>query len=174
MNIVFSIAFALCLISYILHTIFHALAYRGSRLVESNTANVILTMPIGIGYLCWVVMLFIDPIRIDINRYIAIPLGLIIGLIGFALFLLSTIQKKGFDELDYLVKKGVYSRLRHPMYVGTILMHIGFPIATRSLLTLASSVIWVPILLSWRYMEEKSLERKFGEEYVDYRKSTFF
>jgi len=171
---VFIIAFALCLIGYILHTIFHALEYRGSKLAKSNTATNLLTMPISFGYICWIVMLFTDPMSIDIRSYIAIPLGLLIGLAGFALFLSSTIQKKGFDEVDYLVKKGVYSKLRHPMYVGTMLLHIGFPIATRSLLTLASSLIWVPILISWKYMEEKPLERKFGEEYVEYRKSTLF
>jgi protein-S-isoprenylcysteine O-methyltransferase Ste14 len=76
--------------------------------------------------------------------------------------------------MEHLVKKGVYSKLRHPMYIGIMLMHIGFPIASRSLLTLVSSVIWVSIILSWRYMEEKSLERKFGEKYVEYRKSTLF
>jgi hypothetical protein len=92
MNVIFLIAFAICLISYILHTIFHVLAYRGSKLVESNTVNVILMMPIGLGYFCWGLMLFTDPIRIDISKYIAMPLGLTIGVIGTALFLFSAMK----------------------------------------------------------------------------------
>ena len=97
-----------------------------------------------------------------------------IGLTGFVMFILSTIAKKGFHESEHLVTEGIYSRVRNPMYLGTILIHIGFPIAAKSLLTLISAVIWIPLILVWKYVEGKQLERKFGQEYLEYKKQTFF
>jgi protein-S-isoprenylcysteine O-methyltransferase Ste14 len=43
----------------------------------------------------------------------------------------------------------------------------------RSLITLASSVIWVPHIIYWKVLEEKDLEEKY-EEYREYKKKTWF
>jgi protein-S-isoprenylcysteine O-methyltransferase Ste14 len=68
---------------------------------------------------------------------------------------------------------GVYSKIRSPMYLGFILWIVGLPIFTRSFITLASSVIWIPHFLCWKLLEEKVLEEKF-EGYADCKKSTWF
>ena len=77
-------------------------------------------------------------------------------------------------ELDHLVTEGIYSKLRNPMYFGIILMHIGFPLASRSLLTLLSAAMWTILIFLWKYMEGKDLEKKFGAEYLEYKRRTFF
>ena len=174
MNPVFLIAFMVCLVSYIIHTVFHFFESSerenaGSKIVE--VTNMIIVFA---GYFAWILMIFSDPTKMEVNSFVAAPLGLLIGLTGFVMFILSTIAKKGFHELEHLVTKGIYSRVRHPMYLGTILIHIGFPIAARSLLTLISAIIWIPLILVWKYIEEKQLERKFGQEYLEYKNQTFF
>lgn len=174
MNLVFLIAFVVCLVSYIIHTALHFFESgerenAGSKIVEVTSMIIVFA-----GYFAWGFMIFNDPIKIEVNSFVAIPLGLLIGLAGFAMFILSTVAKKGFHELEHLVTKGIYSRVRHPMYLGTILIHIGFPIAAKSLLTLISAVIWIPLIIVWKYVEEKQLERKFGQEYLEYKKQTFF
>ena len=60
------------------------------------------------------------------------------------------------------------------MYLGIILLHVGFPLAAKSLLTLLSAIIWVPLILMWKYWEEKDLGEKFGKEYREYKNRTFF
>jgi protein-S-isoprenylcysteine O-methyltransferase Ste14 len=136
--------------------------------------EIVLTIVIFIGYVGWGLMIFIDPIRIEIADYIAVPLGLAIGIPGLVLFVVSAKSKRGFNELDYLVTDGVYSKLRNPMYVGIMLIHVGFPIVAKGLLSLLSAIIWIPLILTWKYMEEKGLEKKFGEEYTEYKKRTTF
>jgi len=110
----------------------------------------------------------------NISNHVAIPLGLLIGLTGFVILILSVKAKKGFDELDHLVTTGMYSKIRNPMYFGIILIHIGFPIAARSLLTLISAIIWIPLIFTWKYLEEQDLEKKLGAEYSEYKKRTMF
>jgi len=109
--------------------------------------EIVLTIVIFIGYIGWFLMSFFDPIRINISDYIAVPLGLAIGVPGLALFVISAKSKRGFRELEYLVTEGIYSKLRNPMYVGIMLIHVGFPIVARSLLTLFSAIIWIPLIL---------------------------
>ena len=70
---------------------------------------------------------------------------------------------------EALNTKGIYSTVRHPLYLGNYFMWIGIVLFTYN--------IWfvlVVSLLFWLYYErimfaeERFLERKFGEEYVDW------
>jgi protein-S-isoprenylcysteine O-methyltransferase Ste14 len=174
MNANFLIAFLLCLAGYVFHTVIHFFEYRGYKFVKSKTVETVLTIIIFTGYFGWGFMIFSDPIEIGLSDYVALPLGLLIGLTGVVMFVLSTKAKKGFYELEHLVTKGIYSKIRNPMYVGIILMHIGFPLASKSLLTLISAIIWIPLIFMWKYWEEQDLEIKFGKEYSKYKKRTLF
>ena len=69
-----------------------------------------------------------------------------------------------------VVDTGLYSRVRHPMYLGTILLYVGFWTATLSLLTL---IPLLAVLLGYNYLanaEERLLTEKFGDEYLEYKK----
>lgn len=70
---------------------------------------------------------------------------------------------------DALNTKGIYSTLRHPLYLGNYFMWIGIIVFTFN--------IWFVVictLLFWLYYErimfteERFLERKFGQSYVDW------
>ncbi len=70
---------------------------------------------------------------------------------------------------EALNTKGIYSMVRHPLYLGNYFMWIGIVMYTFN--------IWYVVLVSlafWLYYErimfaeERFLERKFGKEYVDW------
>jgi protein-S-isoprenylcysteine O-methyltransferase Ste14 len=69
-----------------------------------------------------------------------------------------------------LVTDGVYARVRHPQYLGIILITLAFLIQWPTLLTLA---MW-PILIVMYYRlakrEEREMEAKFAEEYRAYKR----
>lgn len=71
-----------------------------------------------------------------------------------------------------LVTHGIYSYIRHPYYMGGILIGVGSQLAFGSLLGLA--LMSLPILLTiWIVpFEENMLIEKFGVEYVNYVKRT--
>lgn len=69
-----------------------------------------------------------------------------------------------------VVDYGLYDRVRHPMYLGSILLYVGFWITTLSLLTLIPLLI---VIIGYNYLatsEEHILEAKFGNEYLEYKK----
>jgi protein-S-isoprenylcysteine O-methyltransferase Ste14 len=68
-----------------------------------------------------------------------------------------------------LIDSGVYSRVRHPMYLGTLLFCLGFFLSSFSLLSL---VIWVGFFAFYDKMtayEEKDLVRLLGKQYITYQ-----
>lgn len=60
------------------------------------------------------------------------------------------------------------------MYLGVMLLHLGIPLVFNSMLTLISALIWIPLLFIWKLAEERDLEKRFGKEYLEYKKRTFF
>ena len=69
-----------------------------------------------------------------------------------------------------LAMSGIYSKLRHPQYVGFVLIMFGFLIMWPTLLTL----IMFPILLYMYHRlgkkEEKLMIKEFGDRYLKYKK----
>lgn len=170
----FLITFAVCLVCCLFHTMTHYLEHKGHKVEESKVLHPLLSIAIFAGYSAWGFMMAWDPVDFSLPGWVALPLGLAIGMLGSAMLVISTIAKKGFGEIDHLVTTGIYSRIRHPMYLGLIMMHVGFPLAAGGLLTLISAVIWIPLILMWKRWEEQALEAKFGLQYSEYRKRTLF
>jgi protein-S-isoprenylcysteine O-methyltransferase Ste14 len=72
------------------------------------------------------------------------------------------------------VREGIYRRLRHPSYFGTIFSFLGLPVAFGSLIgVLFMMLVGVPALIVRINLEESFLVDEFKEEYLDYRKTTY-
>jgi len=77
---------------------------------------------------------------------------------------------KNPEEIKKLTTSGVYSKIRHPIYLGRILLNAGFliifPIIPMFFVSIAFIIIWYLIAL----YEERTLMKKFGKKYVSYKK----
>jgi len=72
-----------------------------------------------------------------------------------------------------LMDRGLYSRVRHPSYLGAILALLGFGLALGN--WISALVVLVAALISYGYrihVEEKALVKGLGDRYVDYRRRT--
>ena len=77
-------------------------------------------------------------------------------------------------EARALVTRGIYSRIRHPVYVFSALVLCGLAIYFQlpALLLLMIPLIAMQVVRARR--EEQVLESKFGDEYRAYRRKTWF
>ncbi len=78
---------------------------------------------------------------------------------------------KAEPENRKLVIDGLQRKVRHPLYSGTILIFLGYFIYNpllSSFVTLLALAIYLPIGI---HLEEKKLIQKFGQIYIDYKKS---
>ena len=101
--------------------------------------------------------------------WLNVPLGVII--LGISVYFMRASHKDLFDtKVEGLASKGVYGRVRHPMYIGTFLIYLGLAVIT---LSLAAIVVWLFIFAYYNTLanyEENKLEEHFGIEYLEYKK----
>lgn len=71
-----------------------------------------------------------------------------------------------------LVTDGIYRVIRHPSYLGMIILMLGWALAFRSGLGVILAALIVPPLLARIRSEETLLRLHFGDEYDAYRRRT--
>ncbi len=101
-----------------------------------------------------------------------IPLiGVILVIIGILIIILSAHQLINGFKHGKLIKNGLYAYTRNPLYFGVIFFIMPGIVLTFGFLLL----IPVPFLTYVLFKvlikeEERSLEEKFGNEYIEYKK----
>lgn len=74
-----------------------------------------------------------------------------------------------------LLIDGPFKQSRNPMGFGAICMYLGMAIIVGSLSSIIIVVLFLLLLILWiKKVEEKELEIRFGQDYMDYKKSTPF
>ena len=71
-----------------------------------------------------------------------------------------------------LVQSGVYSRIRHPRYIGILLMSLGLAFVFANTIGLAFTLVNLTNLMLRIGREEKMLANEFGTEWDEYRSRT--
>ncbi len=72
-----------------------------------------------------------------------------------------------------LVVEKPYSYCRNPIYFGLISFFLGISITIGSLSSLAMVFIFSSVILSYiKLIEEKELEKRYGIDYLEYKKAT--
>ena len=73
-----------------------------------------------------------------------------------------------------LIKQSIYSKIRHPIYIGLLLVLIGWCYVINSIIFYALVLVVILVLVFRAYFEERKLIEVFGEEYLKYKKETWF
>lgn len=104
--------------------------------------------------------------------------GLIIAVASFALWTTARIQiGSSFSitpKAQELVTRGIYSRIRNPIYVFSTLWLAGLVLALGKPSWLAILFVLVPMQIIRARKEARVLEDKFGQEYRAYRRNSWF
>ena len=139
----------------------------------------------GWGFFLFLFGLWISPqerftFQVSGISFVGVPLSHILLAIAF-LLPGAYLGIKGVTEMglkaaethrvDRVISSGVYSRVRHPQYLGAILSHIGasFLFSGYYSLFVSPVVIVINYILCWK--EERELVKEFGEEYLKYQET---
>jgi protein-S-isoprenylcysteine O-methyltransferase Ste14 len=98
-----------------------------------------------------------------------LPLSSVIMLFGMLLIIFG--WKKIHKVQNQIVTSGIYGYVRHPQYLGFLLLASGMNIQW---ITLPTLFLWPAIVVLYYRLakeEEKKMEEKFGEEYQKYKKT---
>lgn len=101
---------------------------------------------------------------------IAVPALLLLVVARFQLGRAFSVKAKA----SILVTSGLYSRIRNPIYTFGMFVFLGFIIWFGNPWLLLIYAILIPMQVVRSRNEAEVLEKKFGEEYVAYRRRTWF
>lgn len=78
--------------------------------------------------------------------------------------------KKEIIRSDDLITIGVYSKIRHPLYAGLLLIFLGYLFVSGTLSSVVHLLCLVIYLPFGIYFEEQNLIALFGDKYLNYSK----
>ncbi len=104
--------------------------------------------------------------------------GIVIAVGAFSLACLARVQLgKAFaftPQAKGLVTEGLYSRIKHPMYISVDIAICGIALATQLWWVLLPLVVMVPAQIRNCRRERELLAAKFGDAYRQYEQATWF
>ena len=105
----------------------------------------------------------------NIFHYFVFPASKVIMGIGILLVIFG--WKEIYTAKGKLVTTGIYRYIRHPQYLGFLLITLGMNVQWLTILTLALWPVLAVIYYRLSKKEEKDAEEKFGEEYLKYKRT---
>jgi len=163
---------SLCVITHIIRTIYEVLKHK-KKLKLNRISFIIVFINMVVLWISWIALCSKDIYKIALPSIIQY-IGLILFIMGLIFFItaLFTIKTLEIYEGD-LITKGIYSKIRHPMYLGFILWLIGFPIYFGAVFSFIIAFFFSGNVLVWRYLEEIELDKRFLD-YKVYKTKTLF
>lgn len=105
-------------------------------------------------------------------------IGIIIALPSLTLWILSRHHLgKSFAVLPIakeLVTTGLYSKIRNPVYVFSTLSLFGLMLPSQNIFQYILLTIVIAVQIVRSKKESVVLQNKFGQKYLDYKKTTWF
>ncbi len=105
--------------------------------------------------------------------------GLMLIVIGFVIIIVAQITLWKYysstlviKENHQLITHGIYRFVRHPIYLGNIIVFLGIAVYVSSLYGFLIMLGLIPVFLVRIRMEERLLIEEFGDRYRTYKKKT--
>lgn len=172
MNTYFLIALFVWIMTILANNILGLKYSREPNTEMKKTISFLFALIMFFMWASWGFMAFSDPVKINLLAGIQY-FGLAMFVMGVVFFVIAEKTKSGGTDTGPLMTKGIYSKIRHPMYLGQLLMAVGLPVFAEGLVTLCLSIVWIAQLIFWKLLEEKQLLEKYPE-YISYKKRTWF
>ncbi len=96
----------------------------------------------------------------------------ILIVVGFVLLSSAWRVLHAAQSTGTLATTGLYSRVRHPQYLGFVAIMFGFLLMWPTILTIAMFPVLLYMYHRLALSEEKTIEKEFGQQFLDYKKRT--
>ncbi len=93
-----------------------------------------------------------------------------VSLAGFSVYLLKLTQNTVYGDEQKLVDTGIYAYTRNPMYLAGLILNFSFILLAMSIIALISFIVIFLLYNNMVNFEETKLEKKLGQEYLEYKK----
>jgi protein-S-isoprenylcysteine O-methyltransferase Ste14 len=122
-----------------------------------------------LNYKVW----FVNPFSVlQLLSWILLILSLYVVFTGYMLLKRQGKPEINFENTSVLVKSGIYSLIRHPLYLSVFLLGTGVMLKDPGPVQLALGAVNLVAVYFTALIEEGEMIAKFGDEYKAYMKKT--
>ncbi|MFC1872686.1 methyltransferase family protein [Chloroflexota bacterium] len=158
------------------------------RLATGNKKlRTIITLPVALVFLGLVTLFVFVSLWVDTkfsffhfeSSWLILALSIMILILGWLICMwaaLSFLRNRGtpvpFNPPQKLITTGLYRYIRNPMLLGLFifLVGLGLLLGSLSLIFILTPIFIIINVLYLMAIEEKEMEKKFGKQYLDYKK----
>jgi len=144
--------------------------------VQMRTSDYYILSVTGLLFLFQLLLLFfffnagLNVILLGVGWILLIPTFLLLTLSANILRRYgNAVEGKSRFHTTSLVNRGAYAIIRHPLYLGWIMMSLALVLVSQYWLSAFFSGIMIPLVLTEIQREDKFNEIKFGQEYCQYQ-----
>ncbi len=150
--------------------------------VYANIFNItslvtILVAFLSMWYWDWLYFLFtpelVQPV-LFVSGLVLMAVGIIITNRASKVISVSTVADMRTDRESKLVTEGIYARVRHPLYLATILLLFGLIAIYPFAQVIVFSLGLVVYTIIGAFLEERKLVTHYGQDYIEYKKQAGF
>jgi len=172
MNTEYIILICIYLMTLIMRTSYELLKKAGKVNPKRIIIFMIVLMIMCLMWISWFGLVPSDPFRLSLHKIIHWT-GFGIFITGLALAIGGFIQLRGLENINHLVTTGLFSKMRHPMYIGFIFWILGWAIYHGAVVSLMVGFIGIGNIIFWLRIEEDNLKSLYGKAYQEYVKETW-
>jgi protein-S-isoprenylcysteine O-methyltransferase Ste14 len=168
----FNVLVIFCITTHIIRLGYEILKHK--KLLKPNKISfIIILINMLLLWFSWYLLCSSDPSMISLPTIINY-FGLLLFIGGAILFLTALFTIKSLETyVGDLITTGIYSKIRHPMYLAFIFWLIGLPFYFGGTYSFILAGIFIINVIFWKHLEEIELIERFAG-YVDYKKHTLF
>lgn len=115
----------------------------------------------------------IQPVLLIVGIALGVS-GVFIAMRASKVISVSTVADMRTDRRPELVTDGIYARVRHPLYLATILVFSGMALIYPFSVVIVFALSMIAYTMIGAFLEERKLLLQYGQEYRDYRKQAGF
>lgn len=172
------------IVCYVIFYIFISTMYLSRRiretLFQSNCKYDVLKRRIA-GIISVIMFLF-PPLVIALTpqpRFMYHLFFILIGGIMFIIAIALNISARrqigyipGLRKKERLITTGIYSIIRHPIYLANSLLVVGWSLLFYGVISVVFSIVYFLLYIPLIFMEERILIEEYGKSYLEYKKRT--
>jgi protein-S-isoprenylcysteine O-methyltransferase Ste14 len=148
-----------------------------SRIFTVTSIVAILIPFLAMDYWNWFYFLYdfgLVNIYLFVAGIVVLVFGLAVAMTASRVISVSTVADMRTDRKAELITDGIYSYVRHPLYLATISLFIGLMLIYPFPTVIAFAVSLSFYTMIGAYFEERKLVVHYGDEYLEYRKKVGF
>lgn len=159
------------------HRIIDRFGKEGYALIFKVTS----TVALGVAFLSmwfWDWLYFLDLSSVNLLSVflgaILIGFGLVVSTAASQIISVSTVADMRTDREPELITAGIYSRIRHPLYLATVAIFSGLAFLYPFPRVIAFSIAMSAYTIIGAVLEERKLIIQYGQDYEEYKKQAGF